>query len=108
MFIPDFVLGWTIFLVPFVLVAMFISRQNKSCGANRHGIAATPLDVNGNPLGSTSPSSNVNGLPMVGGVDVHGNPFGFTSVSPTNVNGLPMHGGVDACGNPFGSTGSGY
>jgi hypothetical protein len=108
MFNQDLLIGLVAIFTPFVLVAMFISRQNKRCGANRHGIAATPLDVNGNPLGSTSPSSNVNGLPMVGAVDVNGNTFGSVSVHPTNVNGLPIHGGVDACGNPFGSTGSGY
>jgi hypothetical protein len=108
MFDQDLLIGLVAIFTPFVLVAMSIGRQHKSNRTNRHGIAATPLNVSGKPLRSTNPSSNVNGLPMVGAVDVNGNTFGSVSVHPTNVSGLPMHGGVDACGNPFGSTGNVY
>ena len=33
----------------------------------------------GNDSTSFEPSVNINGLPMVGGVDIHGNPFGCTA-----------------------------
>lgn len=87
MFIPDFVLGWGAFLVPFVFVGAAVARQRS--GVNRPGAARSPL--------------NANGLPMAGNVDVLGNPFGSVDVHSTNVNGLPMIGGVDVHGNAFGN-----
>lgn len=94
MFIPDYVLGWGVILVPFVFVGVFVARQRKTSGVNRHGVAFAPL--------------NANGLPMIGCVDVNGNTLGSVSIHQTNVNGLPMVGNVDVCGNAFGTSGHAY
>lgn len=57
-----------------------------------------------------SPSVNIDGTPMVGGVDLNGNVFGVTSSSlfddhPSfNIDGSPMMGGIDIHGNPYGVT----
>ena len=61
-----------------------------------------------------SPSVNVDGTPMVGGVDINGNVFGVTSnswlddhssSSPSfNIDGTPMIGDLDIHGNVYGVT----
>jgi hypothetical protein len=94
MFIPDYVLGWGVFLVPFVMVGVVVARRRKSSAAIRHGAAYSSL--------------NANGLPMIGCVDVNGNNTGSISAHQTNVNGLPMVGSVDICGNAFGATGHAF
>ncbi|CAG9165218.1 hypothetical protein LMG23992_00362 [Cupriavidus laharis] len=38
----------------------------------------------GDWLISSTPSTNINGLPMVGAVDIHGNPYGYTALDSNN------------------------
>lgn len=68
------------------------------------GLAAASVHFDDDDGGSHfSPSVNIDGTPMVGGLDLNGNAFGVTSPS-VNIDGSPMMGGVDIHGNPYGVT----
>ncbi len=79
------------------------------------GLAAASANFDDDDGGSHfSPSVNIDGTPMLGGVDLNGNAFGVTSTSlfddhfsssPSfNIDGSPMMGSVDIHGNPYGVT----
>jgi hypothetical protein len=82
-----------------------------------------PSDWESHDAGSRSwePTVNIDGSPMIGGVDIHGNPYGVTSsfdhgstldtgsswLQPSvNIDGTPMIGSIDVHGNPYGVTSS--
>ena len=74
------------------------------------GLAAASVNFDDDDGGSHfSPTVNIDGTPMVGGVDINGNPFGITSSifdnhPSVNIDGTPMVGSVDINGNSYGVT----
>ena len=75
------------------------------------GLAAASVNFDDDDGGSHfSPTVNIDGTPMVGGVDLNGNAFGITSSSSfdsfpsVNIDGTPMVGSVDINGNSYGVT----
>ena len=98
------------------------SRPSTGRGAAAAaGLAAASTNLGDEEGGShgvkwddLSPSVNVDGTPMVGGVDINGNVFGVTSnswlddhssSSPSfNIDGTPMIGDLDIHGNVYGVT----
>ena len=66
--LEDFVLLY-VFLAPLLIALAVLWEKRAAPGAeNLQGVCVAHRE----------PQNNINGLPMVGGVDVQGNPFGTT------------------------------